>query len=295
MERILRNTSANLAVTFYADEVPTDPSGNTATVTVTRQSTGALVGSADQATTRIGTGQYRYTLPAQTALDHFTLKWKGNFGAVQTIETHAEVVGARLFSLADLRAYDPAFVDSATYTLEKLELARAQVEDEFEQITGRSFIQRHGYSLLTGGGSAVLRRLDEYDVTAVLAGTVAGVALTGGEIAALTVRQGRLLARATGVWTELAPVMVHYEYGLIDIDATIRDAALLRARTRLNDDLAGIPEVASSFDGPEGASFDLARPGLVSTGIPQVDAVLSRWMTDEKRAALAALNAAATA
>lgn len=295
MERILRNTAATLSVEFFSDETSTAADG-AVTVTVVDDQGVALVTNA--ATTHGTAGKYSWTLPAQASLKHLTLSWTGTFGGiVQTLRTEAEVVGSRIFSLADVRAFDTDLDDPADYTTAQLEDARTQVEDEFEEITGRSFIQRYGRTLTLGGGGAYLRRLDDYDVQTILGGTVGGVALDGPTIAGLEVRQSCLLWRASGVWTELVRCIVHYEYGVFagDVDTTIRDAAILRARTRLNAERSGVPEGATSFDSPDGGSVDFAGAGIAGTGIPEVDAVLQRWMTDEKVAALAAYRTAASA
>lgn len=294
-DRVVRGTAATLSVTFASDETPTDADG-LVTVTVTSDDGSVIV--TDAATVHAGTGRYTYTLPPQSAVKRLELAWTGTFGGVaQTLGTEAEVVTKRLFSYADARAFDTVIADATKYPTATLERVRTEVEDEFEQICGRAFIGRWGLTDVIGGGSAVLRRLAHYDMQLLLGGTVAGVALTNGEISAVTVIDDDLLRRGAGVWVELARVRLFYEYGLLDVDPIVKRAALRRTRYVLTADHAGKMDRATRMDTPEGTSYDLATPGRDGweTGIPDVDSVLERFMTPRRRRERAAALAARAA
>lgn len=289
MDRVLRNTGATLQVTFSSDETPLEATG-VVNVTITDDAGNVLVNN-QPATNDPAVGLYTYTLPPQATLKKLTAVWVGTFaGQQQSLSTRAEVVGSRIFSYAELRAFD-ASLTAAKYSTAKVEEARVQVEDEFEEICGRAFITRWGQTLTVGGGSATLRRLEHYDVRSILRATVGGVALDGGTIAGLSLDQGvgqrsyaPRLTRAAGVWTELARVVVDYEYGLFELDQAVKDAAMLRARTRLNAEISGVPANTTRFDTPEGTTVDLERPTVDGTGIADVDAVLQRYMTGDSLA-----------
>jgi hypothetical protein len=285
VDRVLKNTAATLSVTFYSDETPTEATGSVL-VTITDE-TGAAIVTAQAATNDPAVGLYTYTLPAQSTVKKLTATWTGVVAGVsQTLTTRVEVVGARLFSYVDLRAFD-ASLTAARFPTAKVEQARVQVEDEFEELTGLGFIPRWGRTTTVGGGGVALRRLDHYQVNAILRATVAGVPLSGGELAALRIDQDKLrrigptLSRAAGVWTELAAVQVDYEYGITEPDQAVRDAAMLRARTRLTADRSGVDSRATSFDTPEGSTYDLSRATIDLTGVPEVDAVLARYLTGD--------------
>lgn len=283
-DRVVRSTAATLSVTFSSDETPVDADG-AVTVTVT-DDTGAVVASNAPTThAGAGTGKYSWTMPAQAAVKNLELAWTGAFsGVVSTVGTEADVVTRRIFSYAEARE-DDVLSDTAKYSTAVLERLRTQVEDEFEQICGRSFIGKWGLTDVLGGGSATLRRLAHWDVQTVLGGTVAGVALSGPELAALTVVDNDLLRRGAGVWTELARVRLFYEYGLLDLDPIVKKIAIRRARYLAAGDNRGIPDRATRFDTPEGTNYELATPGRDGweTGIPDIDSVLERYMTDRRR------------
>src|SRR5688572_15446509 len=100
MYRVLVGSSPTLTQTFYDDETPVDVG------TVTVQDTaadGTVVVPAETATTHGDDDVYSYSLPAAAAGDLavLTVTWSGDDG--RTATTTVEVVGGRLFELADLR------------------------------------------------------------------------------------------------------------------------------------------------------------------------------------------------
>src|SRR4051812_24613083 len=108
MERIVQGRSATLAQTFQSNGIFTDPSPDTATVTITRDDGTTVVSGATA--TDAGTGQVTYTVtPAQTALlDGWTVTWTATFGGqAQTFKQRVEVAGDVLFSVADALAVAP--------------------------------------------------------------------------------------------------------------------------------------------------------------------------------------------
>src|SRR5881628_1328803 len=127
MDRILQGTASTISVIVDQDGVPTNPSPDSALVTITRANGTVLVANAGTSDT--GTGSFAYTLnPTQTAtLDRLTAVWSVTVGGVaQTLTTRVEVVGGFVFSLADFKARPD--VASGTYTTQQLANARTLAE-----------------------------------------------------------------------------------------------------------------------------------------------------------------------
>lgn len=256
--RILRDHGAVLSVTFYDDETAVDADGSVS-VTITNADGSVLVDAASATKETGSTGVYTYSLNPQADLAHLTLAWTGSFsGSQRTVRTFAEVVGAHLFHLAELRASDSSLSSETKYPTEELSKVRDEVTDEFERITGRSFIPR--YRRVDPQGSL----LPDVDVHKVL--KVDG-------------KDSDVEALPSGVLSRPVKAPVGYEYGFAYVPADILDAALLRARARLQDANSGIPDRATSFTHSEGGTFRLATAGQGrwQTGIPDVDAVLARY------------------
>lgn len=230
-QRVLRNTAANLAVTFQSDEAPIDPDGNTATVTVTRaDGTPVVTGGA---TTRVSAGVYQWTLPPQADLDDLDLAWTGTFaGVAQTVITEAEVVGGFYFTLAEMRELEP-FSSAAAYSSARLTSARNWIEDLIEHHCGVAFVPRYRRVTLPGDGTVnlwvpdlMLRKLRSV--------SIGGQALTVGQLATIVPVGHGVLHRSDGApfIRGMANVVVAYEHGYDAPPADVRRVALqLAART----------------------------------------------------------------
>lgn len=277
MDRVLTNTGALLTVSFYVDETLTDPTGNVATVTVTKASDGTAIVTAG-ATTRLSAGKYQYTLAPLALPELLTLVWSGTFsGVAQTVTTYAEVVGQRIIPLADLRAYDTVLANTTKYPTATLERWRVYVEDEFQAITLRPFIQRYGETTETDmvwGATTLL--LCHNLVTSIRSITVDGVAISTSNY---HVDSGRVLVLEDMGFVAGTTVVVKYTYGMTSVPLDIQDAALRRVRSKALDQSSGIPDRATSFQPGEGGTYSLAVPGRSGwdTAIPEVDVVLNRW------------------
>jgi hypothetical protein len=150
MQRILQGRSAILTQTFQADGVATDPSPDSATVTITRDDGTVIVDG--QAATEAGTGVVTYTLtPAMTAtLDLLTVRWAATFGAqAQTFTDQMEVRGGVLFTIADARRMKP--FDSATsYPADVIVAARTLAETALEEAARVPFVPTYFRRTLDG-------------------------------------------------------------------------------------------------------------------------------------------------
>jgi hypothetical protein len=143
VQRILQNTSADLPAVVTVAETGTDPTPDSATVTITRADGTVVV--QDAVANNGMNGGFVYPLsPAQTALlDTLTAVWTFTYGGlVQQLRTQAEVVGGYHFTLGQLRQLAP-LSDASTYTTAKLIEARTLAETTIEQECGRAFVPRY--------------------------------------------------------------------------------------------------------------------------------------------------------
>lgn len=280
--RILAAFPATLEASYMIDETPFDAGDVTVTVT---DASGVPVSTG--AATQASVGEYSYALPAQTTLGVLTAVWAG----AATVTTYPEVVGAQLISLADLRASDPAFSNTAKWTTAALAAARDEVTDEFARITGRSFIPRGGSYTHTidATGRLLLPDTDiELIRSAVLDGTAVDVTTLTAHAEGLVTGVPKPARGLLGGWWDqelsfLLPTpgvfIISYLYGFSEVPSDVYRAAILRARWVLASSNTNIPDRATSYHDAEGTSYTLATAGLGpwQTGIPDVDAVLLRY------------------
>lgn len=282
LTRVLRTAAATLDHTWYVGETATD-STTTVTVAVT-DANGVAVTSGNASSAGAGTGRYTFALPVQALTQTLTVDWTGTIlGAVVVESDIVEVVGGTLFTLTEGRGSDPSLADTGKYTTAQLVAARLEVEQECEEICDRAFFPRYRRVVLDGSGVPDLL-LSNSDIRAIRAARIAlrpgqtFVALTAGELAALVVEDKVLKRTDTRQWTEgIGNVVVEYEYGLTVPPSDLKRAALMRFRSRLNIARSGIPERALSYTNPDGTAYRLDMPGAWKTGIPEVDAVYSRY------------------
>lgn len=267
--RTLVSSATLVTHTFYVGETATDASVGV-NVTVKRLD-GTTVTSG--AATHPGTGQYSFTVPAQSTVDTLTVDWVATSigGAVVTARDYVEVVGGFLFGIAEARALPPA-LDATLYPTALLQARRIGVEVECERICGRAFVPRFSRRSLIGNGTPRLPVPDTY-LRSVRAVTVAGTALTQTELDALLVVESGAIRRVGSVWPVDTRVVVEYEHGMDFPPDDIRDATMLRLRSRLAPTDSGVPQRAISFTIAEGGVYRLSTPGKFRTGIPDVDGV----------------------
>ena len=291
--RVARTRAATLRHVFEVDETPTD---STTTVTVAVTDANGTSVAADDAVSA-GAGTYTFALPAQANLAALTAAWSATIDGAAVVETdEVEIVGGFLFTLAEGRNSDDVLKDTTKYTTEDLLKARVEVEVECERITQRAFVPRYRRVTLDGTGTRDLMLPDGGDdlVAGILLRGVrlplrsakvaprvgqAFTALNAPQLAALAVTRDGLLRRTDGnVWTEgLANVVLEYEYGSDSPPEDLKRQALVRFRSRLNIHRTGIPDRATSYTATDGGTYRLSMPGAATTGIPEVDAVYSRY------------------
>jgi hypothetical protein len=272
--QILKNTGATLQETFSAGAAD-----GAVTITITRADGTALVTGA---TTTHGTGGvYTYQLAPQTELDLLTAVWSGIWGGVaQSISTQVEIIGGVLFPVSAARAFgDKVLADTTKYPDADIRETRERITDLFEQVCGVAFVPRYARDLLDGTGTSTIR-VRKSHANRVIAASISGVALTSGDLAALTVYRSGDIVRYSGAWDlpSLAAgqnIAIAYEHGSFSPPLDIQRAGLVLARYELvsND----ISDRMVSFDNDLG-SVRLSVPGANNpTGLPIVDATLRRY------------------
>lgn len=269
--RVLATAQVTISHTFFVDEVPTDAAGPV-TVSVKR-----LDGSAVATATAVhpgAPGVYTYALPAQGAVDALTIDWSGIVaGATITARDNVEVVGGYLFGLAEARALPPV-LDAVRFPTGMIAATRVAVEQECEKICGRAFVPRFRREKVRIINDKVMPT--EVDVRAIRSVTIRGVPYTGWY---WPDRRGPITNVSPG-YVDDYDATIEYEYGMDYPPEEIRQAAMLRLRSRLTATDTGIPSRALSFSVTDGGVYRLATPGQKATGVPEVDAAYQRYAID---------------
>ncbi|MBK3559315.1 hypothetical protein JHN55_22870 [Streptomyces sp. MBT56] len=244
----------------------------------------SMIVPAVSVTVRDATGRPVYTGDATSSGDAWTTSLPAQPEGVYTVDWTAEglavdrdgfeVVGGFLFTLPEARGSDMDLEDRERFPTAELRHYREVVEDEFETITARSFVPRTARVEVEADGSAGLH-LGYFDVT----GLQAVYGPSGAEDVSLWA-----VDRMGFVWApydlpEGSRYTVTFVYGFGQVPEDVKRAGLLRLRSVLTAERSGIPDRATAFVAAEGGNFTLATAGRngYETGIPEVDATLSRY------------------
>lgn len=272
MDRVLVGTSAQLRATFTTDG-SADSADGSVTVTVTNAIGTAIATAAS--TTLVSTGVYGYTLSPITSPTLLTLTWSGTWdGVAQTQTTHAEVLGGRYCTLADIRALGPQFNDATQYSNAQLLAARDRAEVRFEELCGRSFVSRCRVETFTGDGRCHLR-LARRHVSSVAQVTVDGTATTDYELESAQLMPKLYRSQGWGTADEPAVVRVVYVAGKTDaVPDDVRWAVLLLSGQYAQRQGVSDRAYGRAVDA-DGLSFTISSPGPGRVGIPEVDAIIA--------------------
>jgi hypothetical protein len=262
---------------------PTNSEGDAAdpglavTVGVVR-SNGDEVIAPGTATTGTTTAPRAIVIPLSelTQLDILTATWA--VGGVDVATTTAEVVGGVYASVSAIKALESAITASDA----AVKVARAEVEQMFEDACNRAFVPRFRVDLLQSSGTFRLfvRRPEVRRVAWVEEIDWQGVAkpIPVNEVEVGT--DGVLRRLGSLPWPDSsARVRVAYEYGLDRPPADLVRLMVQVVRARLNLFSSGLPDRAVQFSPIEGGSVTLATPGVGGwiTGMPEVDEALKRY------------------
>jgi hypothetical protein len=243
--RVLRTASMMLARTLYVDETPTDA----------------------------------FLLPGQSQLDHLDVSWTATIGGSAVIlSDRVEVVGGFLFGLAEARASDPSLSDPVRYPVATLAARRIQVEQECERLCGWAFVPRFARAVLDGSGGFTLRlpHLRLRSLRALSTRIQPGGSTTVvSPLTDVAVSVDGTVTRMDGGYfpAGVNNIVAEYEHGADAPSETLKDAAMIRLRSRLNLTRSGVPDRVNSYTTPDGSVYRVNVPTRGTTGIPEVDAV----------------------
>jgi hypothetical protein len=267
MDRKLVDTMITLAVQYDVDGVATDPTPDTATVTVTRADGAVLVD--DQNASDGDDGLFTYTIPAEDndRLDTLTAAWTSALGTVTTV---TEIVGGFIFSLSELQDHLTANRVTGTYTAAQKIAVRTIVETKLEKACGQAFVPRYTRTTVSGTGTSNLLLAPR--TTAIRSVTIDDVAQT---VEDETYDATTGLVYWPTVWTAgTSNIVVGFEHGHPYPPEDIKQAALTWAKSLL---VAGPIDDRTTSLSTEDGTFSLSTPGIRGSvsGIPAVDQAIA--------------------
>lgn len=273
MQRFISGRPVNLTHEFTDDASETALIPGTVTVTVTP------IGG----TTPVSTGSPTLAGSVYTrsvgmlATGVYTVVWTGVTSAVTVaVDTeYVEVAGGRLFTVKEARASDDDLTASR-YPPADVMYYRTVVEDEFERITGRSFIPvtRRFRQDLDGSG---MHLLPVRDVSTLVSIEIEGAAL---DLSGVDVDTDGIISGLPA--TAQGPVWVTVTYGFTSVPADVKRVGMIRTRYFLASERSGIPDRATTYQPADGGTYSLATPGVRGshTGMPEVDEALDGYTYD---------------
>jgi hypothetical protein len=250
------------------------------------------------ATPSLHAGHLDYTVATTVLpkLDTYQFIHTGMVGAEQVTWTEdVEICGGYLFEIAELRAFDRAFLDVDKYPTATLRKVRTWVEDTIEgdnaarvafvprgrrvTLSGSSPDLNRGYYPLLYGNDYRELIVPNFAVRSLYSASVDGLNLTQTELDGITCLDN-ILFRSAGIAFPAWPfgknnIKVHYTHGFDKPVGAIRRAALILAREYLVK--SDLPARASATTiGDQLFRITIAgRDGV--TGIPDVDAAIAQF------------------
>lgn len=215
--------------------------------------------------------------PAQP-MGRYEVKWIADSGLFDI--TDVEVVGGFLFTVTEARNSDEFLRDPAEAPAAEILHYRDVVEQEFQQITSRSFttrVERRRF-LSDGSGEFFALLPDAQAIESVEIEGVPVADLTGWHVS----RLGVVTAPNRTVAPVGVPVVIAVRYGYSPAPPDVKRVAMVRLRFLMAAEQSGIPDRAVTWQPDDGGTFRLATPGAGKwrTGIPEVDSTLSDYSLD---------------
>jgi hypothetical protein len=274
MQRIIQGQSATLRYTFYVDGVPTDPSPDTATVTITRDDGTDVVTAS--AATEAGTGVVTFAVtPLMTVdLDRWTVGWTATVGGQsQTFTEIVEVAGGVLFTLAQARAMLP-LNNTVTYTSAMVLEARTMVESALEDACGVAFVPRYDRRVFSGSGRTTMLLPPRTRAIRLVSDDGTDIGISG--LASMRfLPTGELYYPSVWSWG-YGNLEIAFEHGYDYPPPRVSQAALLWCKNFL---VKGPVDDRMTSIVSEDGTFALSTPGMrgAMVGIPEVDAVIQQY------------------
>lgn len=268
MNQIEHGLPATLGFTFEQDGTATDPSPDSATVTITTAAGAVIVDAAPA--DDVGEGSVIYELPPDDVpLGVLTVEWTATFdGYEQTKRQYIEVNGGPYFTVSEARAKYPALADK---TWDEVADARSVAEEIIEHECHVAFVPRAKKFTLSGEGKT-RASIPLYLIRAIQSVTVDGDV----QDVDTSYRIGTGAIYRTATWRQdISNVVVIVEHGYDLPPQRIKDAAMMLTYHRavkgpIDDRATSIPA------GEAGGVINLLTPGVGAaiTGLPEVDAAI---------------------
>ncbi len=274
--RVIAGRSATLTHTFYENGVPTNPTPDAATVTITRANGTALV--TDAAATDAGVGVVTFTLtPAQTAtLDVLTVTWKATIGGqLQSFVDVLEVVGDVFFTLADARMLPGpnggVLKDPIKYPDAAILAARDMASDAIEHAANVRFTPHYFTETLDGARGQYVR-LRTARPRSLMAVTINATTVTDAQLLA----DGRVY-RELGWAADPRGIVIAGTAGYDRVPARVAHAALLLAKRWLVD--TNISDRATTTTNSDGSAQYFVTAGVKGAlfDVPEANAVIEDY------------------
>lgn len=211
-------------------------------------------------------------LPAAEAPDTFHAVFVGAVaGRSVTVKAVTYAVGARYFTVADVRGLNAKFADTSKYPVERIRELRDWFEVTFETFVEAPLVPRGYASTYLTDGSRRVKLWTTYlrDVAAV---HVDGVAVTGWTYADGVLTLPEPVAARTPVRVlETVGVFAHAPGDVVE-------AGLATVRSRLTETAAGLLSGRETGIDSDAGRFTLAVAGVRRPfGIPEVDGLALRY------------------
>jgi hypothetical protein len=187
-----------------------------------------------------------------------------------------EITGGPMFTVPEARNSDDFLADAQAFPAQEIIDYRVTVEQEFERITGRSFVTRVediSFAADESGEHIVLLP----DAQAIVSATVNGEDVT--DLTGWSVSRLGKITHAAACDDE---VTMRIRYGFTSPPHDVARVGMIRLRHLLAAESSGIPDRATTWQPEDGGTFRLATPGQGKwkTGIPEVDSTLAGYTLD---------------
>lgn len=179
--------------------------------------------------------------------------------------------GVAYFTVAELRAQYPDFINEAKFPDSKLEAARVFAEQWFEAAAHAAWLPREATEILVGTGGKRLFLSRWAEVGPVTTASIDAAPLTADELAALTTRRYGVVERAAR-WPDGATIEVTYSHGYEEPVELAKQAVMILAAERAKP--STVPARATSINTDVGSYRISQADKTGKTGIPDVDAII---------------------
>lgn len=267
--RITKGRPLNLRHTFMDDDEETPLSILGPVTASLHDSRGEVIESVNATKSA---DEWLATFPSQDLGQYFVYWDSGSFVDAVPVE----VTGGPMFSVRQARNSDDFLKDAGAFPAQEIIDYRVTVEQEFERITGRSFVTRVVDLSFTADDSG------EHIVLIPDSQAIVSATVNGEDVADLTGWSVSRLGKITHGALSGDAVSVRVRYGYTTPPHDVARVGMIRLRHLLAAESSGIPDRATTWQPEDGGTFRLATPGQGKwkTGIPEVDSTLGGYTLD---------------